>query len=266
MRNFECVRLAESDRIMADELQDIRAFGSETEMMQVQDEVARRLSGPAGIMSKIELTWENMRLGAIQGIVTDADGSVLVNFFTEFGIAQPAEIAFDFANTVAGALRPKIEQNVVRPMVRAGKGSFTTGSSIVALCGDAFWDDLVNHDEIRTTFLNQQAASALREKTAFGAFQFAGVDWFNYRGTDDNSTVAVATDTAKFFPQNASNVFSVSWAPAEFTPFVNTLGRPMYPMVLPDEKRQAFVDIEVYSYPLFMCKQPGMLFRGRRGV
>lgn len=266
VRNFDCVRIAKGDRIMADEIQDIRAFGTESEMMQVQDEVARRLAGPAGLISEAELTWENMRLGAIQGIVTDADGSVIVNFFTEFGISQPGEIAFDFANTAEGDLRPKIEQNVTRPMIRAAKGAIITSSRIVGLCGDDFWDELVNHVEVRKTFLSQQEAPVLREGTAFGRFRYANVDWFNYRGTDDNSTVAVATDTAKFFPVGAVNVFAVAWAPAEFLPFVNTLGQPIYPMVILDEKRQAFVDIEVYSYPLFICKQPKLLLRGKRGA
>jgi hypothetical protein len=266
VRNFECVRLAKGDRIMADEIQDIRAFGSESEMMQVQDEVARRIAGPAGLLPEIELTWENMRLGAVQGIVTDADGSVVMNFFTEFGISQPSEIAFDIANTAEGDLRPKIEQNVVRPMIRNAKGAFTTSTRVVGLCGDNFWDDLVNHVEVRKTYLNQQEAPVLRQGTAFGSFRYAGVDWFNYRGTDDNSTVAVATDTVKFFPVGARDVFSVAWAPAEFLPFVNTLGQPSYPMVILDDKRQAFVDIEVYSYPLFMCKQPKVLLRGKRGA
>ena len=267
VRSFDCSRIAKGDRLMADELQDIRAFGSETELMQVQNEVAFRLAGPDGLMSEVELTWEHMRLGAIQGIVLDADGStVIVNFFTEFGIAEPGEIAFDFANTVEGDLRPKIEQNVVRPIVRAGKGAFVTSSRIVALCGDDFWDLLVNHVEVRKTFLSQQEASELRKGTAFGRFFYAGVDWFNYRGTDDNSSVAVATTESKFFPIAAPGVFKVAWAPAEFLPLVNVPGQPLFPLVTVDEKRQAFVDIEVYSYPLFICTRPSMLRKGRSGA
>src|SRR5882724_5159609 len=46
MRNFSTQRLAEGSTIRADEIQNIRAFGSETELMQVQDEVMRRLNGP----------------------------------------------------------------------------------------------------------------------------------------------------------------------------------------------------------------------------
>jgi hypothetical protein len=152
---------------MADEIQDIRAFGSETELHQVQVEVARRMRQ---LVNDVELTWEHYRLGAVQGIMADADGSPLVNAYTEFGVAQPAEVALDLANTLAGALRPKIEA-ITRAIIRAAKGAFTTGSRIVALCGDAFWDEFVNHVDVRTTFLNHEAAAALREPTAFGTFR-----------------------------------------------------------------------------------------------
>ena len=42
VRNFSTVRLAKASTIKAEELQGIRAFGSESEMQQVQAEVARR--------------------------------------------------------------------------------------------------------------------------------------------------------------------------------------------------------------------------------
>ena len=35
-------------------------------------------------------------------------------------------------------------------------------------------------------------------------------------------------------------------------------------MIVPDEKRNAFVDVEVYSYPLYVCTTPGVLYRGKR--
>lgn len=260
VRNFNTTRIAKQDVIQADELQGIRAFGSETELKQVQVEIAGRLKK---LIDDVELTWEHHRLGAVQGIVTDADDSTIVNFFTEFGVSQPDEVEFDFNGIEAGQLRPLIEGSIVRPMIRAAKGAFQTGSTIVALCGDDFWDLLVNHAEVRQTYLNQVAAAELRGGTAFGSFTFAGVDWVNYRGTDDNSTVAIATDEVKFFP-NSPGIFDVAWAPAEFMDAVNMPGTPITPLVLPDPSgRNAFVTVEVYSYPLFVCKRPQTLYRGR---
>lgn len=260
VRNFNTVRIAKSSRIHADEIQGIRAFGSETELAQVQVEVAKRLRQ---LTNDVELTWEYHRLGAVQGILTDADDTTIVNYFTEFGVAQPDEVEFDFDTLANGAVRQKIEDQIVRPMIRAAKGAFNTGSRIIALCGDDFWDEFIANDEVRDSFLHYQAAATLREGTAFGApFRFAGVDWVNYRGTDDGSTVAIASDAAKFFPANAPGVFQVAWAPAEFIDTANMPGVPIRPMVLPDPSgRNAFVDVEVYSYPLFICTRPLTLRR-----
>lgn len=259
VRNFNTYRIAKGSTILADELQGIRAFGSETELEQVQVEVARRL---ARLSADVELTWEHMRLGAIQGLFLDSDGSTLVNFYTEFGVSQPAEVGFDFGSLTAGEIRPLIEREITRPMARAAKGAFTTGSRIIALCGDQFWDQLVNHAEIRTTYLNQIAASELRQATAFGSFNFAGVEWINYRGTDDESTVAIAAEDAKFFPANAPGIFQTAWAPAEFMDTVNQPGRPITPLTLTDPSgRNAWARVEVYSYPLYICTRPGVLFR-----
>jgi hypothetical protein len=266
-RAFGTVRVAKGDRLNAPEISSIRAFGSDTELMSAQAEVARRLSGPVGMQSEIEYTWENMRLGAVQGIVVDADSSVINNWYTEFGISQPSEIAFNITGIAAGTLRTFIATNIVRPMMRAAKGMWLPSTVVTALCGDTFFDQLVSHSDVRTTYLNWVAAAELRPGTAFSAFNFGGVNWINYRGSDDNSTIAVAVDKAKFFPVGAPGMFRRALAPAdEFFPFVNTPGRPLYPIIAPDPtERQAYVDIELYSYPLFICTRPDVLLSGRAG-
>jgi hypothetical protein len=77
-RYFEVPRLRHGDTIYADEIQSVRAFGQETEVMQLQTEVERRLAGPTGLQSNMEFTFEHMRLAAIQGLLIDADGSTAV--------------------------------------------------------------------------------------------------------------------------------------------------------------------------------------------
>jgi hypothetical protein len=70
IRDFRTRRIAKGHTLTAAEIQNIRAFGSETEMQQVQQELADIMDGATGLRSSIELTKERMRLGAIQGIVT----------------------------------------------------------------------------------------------------------------------------------------------------------------------------------------------------
>jgi len=264
IRDFRTVRIAKSDRIMASELAGIRAFGTESELMQVQAEVARRLSGPGGLENDVELTLENMRLGAIQGIVYDSDASVIINWYDEFSVTQPTEFDFDLDNATpaSGVVRKKCNQ-VVRRMMQTAKGVWTTSTRVHALCGDNFWDDLTAHPEVRETYLNTQQAADLRTGNAYEMFNYGGITWENYRGTDDGS-VGIGTDKAKFFPVNAPGAFLEVFSPGERFEHIGQLGERLYPMIVPDRDRDMYADIEVYSYPLHVCTRPLMLQSARR--
>jgi hypothetical protein len=193
---------------------------------------------------------------------------VIRNWFTEFGISQPAEVDFDLDNAspASGAVRTACN-GIVRATIRASEGAWVEGQSYaMGLCGDTFWDNLTSHSEVRQTYLNQAAANELRNGvgTAFGMLQYGNITFVNYRGTDDNSTVAVDTNKCKFFPVNAPGAFIEAYSPAEFFPFVNTPGQDVYAMVLLDDDRQAWVRPEMYSYLLPICTRPGMLQRAKR--
>lgn len=265
MRNFNTTRIVKSDHITASELAFVRAFGSESEFMQVQSEIMRRLAGPTGIMNDVELTFENMRLGAIQGIVKDADGSTLMDWFSAFGISAATEIDFDLDNAspASGAVR-KLCNQVVRAMMKAAKGAWTPQTRAYALCGDAFWDDLTAHPEVRETYLNTQTAADLRLGNTYETFNYGGITFENYRGTDDGTTVSIGTDKVKFFPVNAPGAFLEVYSPGESFEHVGQLGQKMYSMIVPDDERNMYADIEVYSYPLHVCTRPAMLQSGRR--
>ncbi|MGE0717186.1 MAG: major capsid protein [Alphaproteobacteria bacterium] len=265
IRSLSTRRLKKGDVIQAAEVQNMRAFGTETELQTVQGEVAQRI---IRLRRDLDLTHEYHRLGAVQGLLLDADGSTIYNFFTEFGVSQAAEVDFDLYNAapVMGDIRRKCDA-IVRAMQRAAKGAWTPGTRVHALVGDDFWDAFVNHAEVRQTYLNWEAAAALREGTAWAQFQFGGITWENYRGTDDGSTVAIGASKAKFFPVGAPEVFEVVWSPYEGSSAANTPGKPFYPLVLPDYTgRDQYVEIELYSYPLFYCRRPAMLQRATAGT
>lgn len=262
--SLDTVRLAKADRITSSELQNIRAEGEVDQLKEVQSEVTDRLDIISGDM---DLTHENLFLGAVQGILVDADGAtVIYNFFDEFGVTQATEVDFDLdaASPASGVLLTKC-MGIQRSMQRAGQGAFLPTTEIVALVGDNFWDDLVAHTEVKGAYNNWVAAQAYsNDKKAFGEFYWGGIYWVNYRGTDDNSTVAIDTDEAKFFPRGARGVFENALAPAESFEFVNKKGLPRYAMIVPDLQRNEYVDVELKSYPLPYCTRPEMLLRGRR--
>lgn len=262
-RAFNTVRIAEASRIESEELQSIRAFGSDTELKQLMDEVARR---QFKIKQDFDLTWENLRMGCIQGIVKDADGSVIYNWGDEFGQAQPAEIDFDLDNAAPaeGALKKKCNQ-VVRSITKGLQG-VGIAQRVVAIVGDAFWDDLTNHPEVVKTYANWEAAVALRgdlTKPWSLPFRFGNIDWYNYRGTDDGTTLTVGTDKARFFPVGAG-IFRWAMSPGEGFEHANTLGQDTYSRMVVDRDRGWWADVEMYGYPLPVCTMPGALASGRR--
>lgn len=275
MRYFDVPRLMHDDTVHTYELQNIREFPEGptgqivTVPMQLEREVARRLAGPTGLLANVEYTKEYLRLAAVQGMVLDPkDGSVLYNWFDEFQITQAAEVAFNLAAGTANSLRPVIN-GIKRTMARKAQGAFTQTTSVMALCGDAFYDAFVNHPDVIRTFVNFEDARRLRDDTfgdAFNAVEFDGVTWVNYRGSDDNTAVKIPDDKVKFFPVNAPGIFQEVLAPGESAEFINQPGAPVYVLPIPDRDRRMWWKMEAYSYPLYLCTRPEVLLSGKAGA
>lgn len=262
LRKFDAVRLAKGSTVYAIEMAGVLALPFDQQTKDVAQEVTDRT---AQIIDDLELTWEHMRFGAIQGRVIDADGTtVLYDWFEEWGIAEPAEI--DFALDDPDTDVRKICRDVKRAMQKAAKGVWTPSTRVGALCGDAFFDALLNHKQIKETKLGTEKASALENIDGYSAIEIEGITFINYRGTDDGSTIAIGTDKVRFFPIGARGAFKVGWAPAsEFKPYVNQRGREYYGLILEDKSgREEWDRIEIYSYPLFVPTRPEMLLRGKR--
>jgi hypothetical protein len=258
--SLRTTRLAKRFTLYAHELDGIRAFGSETELMAVQREYMRRMDR---INQDMELTHEFHRLGALQGVLLDADGStVIYDYSTEFNESIPAATSFELDQASTDV--PTICRQVSRSMAKSSRGSFTPSTSVHSLAGDSFYDALISHPSVKETYLQQQAANQLREAQGriFESFRVGGITFHNYRGTDDGSTVAIPTAEAKFFPVGARDVFSVAYSPLEAMDYVNTPGQRVYAMNVPDRDRNMWTKGEIYSYPLYVCSQPRVLRKG----
>lgn len=268
VRNFSTVRTAKTDAIKATELQNIRAFGSESELEAVSVEVARRMGK---LRQDMSLTMEFRNLGMVQGKILDSDGTtVITDWFTEFGIAVPTELGFNWAARTG--VHAYIKANVIRPIVRALGGRAPTGMRIVALCGDTFYDALIENAEVRATYFNWLAAQDLRGGaggigSAFETFSFGGVDWINYRGTDDNTTIAIAADKCRIFPVGVPDMFMEVLSPGENLDFVNTLGQDIYAGMYADPSgRNEFMEMDINNYSMHVCTTPEALLSGRSGA
>jgi hypothetical protein len=266
---FETVALRQKDRIHSHELTDILANERPLEV-RLRDAVTEVNDRAAIMRTDNEVTMEYHRLGALQGILLDANGEVLYNYFTEFGIPEPVAVEFDFAaiNLAPNEFITFVESNVLKPILRSLGKRKSAGTRIGALVGDNFWAGLMSSEPLQRTYLNWQAAAQLRQGLTppWGQFDFAGVTWINYRGTDDGTTIAIGTNEAIFFPIGARDVFRVYWAPGERMRDQGKKGEKVYLIVTPDprENMDEWVDVRVRCYPLFICIFPKALMRGVR--
>jgi len=261
LRMFQAVRLAKGSTIYAIELAGVLGLPFADQTRDIVGELTQR---NADIRTDMELTHEHMRFGALMGVVYDADNQrVLHNWYTEWGIPEPAEINFALTTDTTD-VRKKC-RDVKRAMQKAAKGSWTPRTRVGALVGDTFFDLLVNHKQLKETKLGTERAPDLENIEGYSAIVVEGITFINYQGTDDGTTITVGTDKARFFPIGARGAFKVGWAPAsEFKPYVNQRGREIYGMLLEDKSgREEWDRAEQYSYPLFICTRPEMLQRAR---
>lgn len=254
------------DAINADEVQNVRAFGSETEVQSIMTMVRQRQQDAVSLV--LDPTLEYQRLGAVQGIILNADGTTLYNLFTEFGVSQETEIDFDLDNgsPATGALR-KVCAGAVRKIAdNLGGVSFT---GVHAFCGDAFFDYLLAHTEVVESYKGTPMAQVLRDgyiypngNKVYGAFEFGGIVFENYRGKNGDSAM-VNTDKCHVFPVGVPGLFRTVYAPADYIETVNTVGLPRYSKqwMSPNGKR---IEMESQSNPLSYCTRPKVLLKGKR--
>lgn len=253
-----------NDAIYADEVQGVREFGQEQSVQTVQGVVNDRM---AELTVDLDVTLELQRVGAVKGVILNADGSTLIDLFSAFGVTQETEVDFDLDNATpaSGALRKKVAE-VVRLIENNLGGSPIVG--IHAFCGDAFFDDLLAHTEVRASYLQTPMASVLREGYVYpnnlkiyGAFEFGGVVWENYRGSY-GGTAFVHTDKCFIFPMGGG-LFRTVFGPADYVETVNTKGLPRYAKQFPFPNDKG-IALEVQTNALSYFTRPKALIKGKR--
>jgi hypothetical protein len=256
------------DRLYAHEIQGVRAFGQQSVLETIQGKVNDKM---ATMAQSIQATLEYHRVGAIKGQILDADGStVLHDLFDEFDITPYSTVNFDLAvdNEADGSLREKCA-DIVRNIGNALGATPFMG--VHAECGDAFFNALLKEPEVRATYLQTPMAAVLRDGFVYpnglkvwGAFEFGGIVWENYRGSVGNVSF-IDTDSVHLFPMGAPGLFRTAFAPMDHVNFTNTPGLPLYAQTTVDPKGR-WVDIDVESNPLVYCTRPKALITGVRAT
>lgn len=245
---FTATHLPQRASILADEVQNLRAFGSESEVETAQRLMNRKL---AKMRRDLDTTIEYQRIGAIKGSILDSDGSTeLLNLHTAFGTSVTSH------NLVLGTAGTPVRNKVIeaRRKMEAALGGLTYSGARV-LCSASFFDALVGHAKVEAAFDRYMNGEFLREDQR-GGFYFAGVFWEEYRGQVGTAKF-IADGEAWMVPEGVPDLFVTNYAPADYMETVNTLGQAYYAKQEPKDFNKG-IDVETQSNPIHICTRPAV--------
>ncbi len=255
LRSFAVPHIPHDDVVLPEEVQGIRAFGSENEAEALANVITDHLQA---MRNKHAITLEHLRMGALKGVILDADGSTLYDLYTEFGItAKTVDFALGTASTNVKAKCMEVLRHIEDNL----RGEFMT--RVHALVSPEFFDALTSHSKVEKAYERWMEGAALRDDMRSG-FTFGGITFEEYRGqaTDPDGNVRrfIAANEGHAFPLGTVETFATYFAPADFNETANTLGQPLYAKQEP-RKFERGTDLHTQSNPLPMCHRPGVLVK-----
>jgi hypothetical protein len=247
----KAIHLPQRGSVLADEVQGVRAFGSETEVEAVQALVRKKLDK---MKRQLDLTMEYHRIGAIKGKVLDSDGTTeLLDVYDVFGMTQET-LPF-----VLGTAGTKVKQKIIdlKRLIQTKLGGISFQRTHV-LCSRAFMDSFLNHSSVEKAWELYQQNSFAREDNST-LFAMAGVTFEEYDGSVGNIDF-IPDGEAYAFPVGVPGLFTTDYAPADYMETVNTMGLPYYAKQEAMPMNKGIV-MESQTNPITLCTRPEAVIR-----
>lgn len=259
VKTFRIPHVPQDSAVLADDVQGIRAFGSETELETHAALMNDRLES---MRQDHELTHEFQRAGALCGKVLDADASTIYDFYSEFGLTEQ-EFTLSLGDT---AEELKVAVRAIIRQIEDDLGN-TPYKTIHALCDDEFYDNLLKSAGVKEAYDRWQDGQFKREQQGRddGGFTYLGITWENYRGKVGSTSFLQDTNVARFFPTGVKDLFKTAVAPADYIETVNTRGKLLYAKQEPMKFNKG-IELESQSNALFLCTNPRVLKKGTFGA
>nr|DAN15540.1 MAG TPA: Major capsid protein [Caudoviricetes sp.] len=252
-RVFEIPHLPKTTSLLPDEMV-VAGFGESSE----QDEQSKVLNNKLQeLKNDIEATKEYHRIGAINGVIYDADGtSVIYDLYKEFGVKQ-ITVSLDLDNPNAD-----VRGNIIKAKRQAQK---KLGGAVVkewkCYCSSEMFDKLTAHANVQKAYANYAEASDKLSGDKRDGFEFGGVKFIEYEvevmGTNGKLIRYIKEGVGRLVPV-VDGLFKTIYAPANYNETVGTLGKDMYAKIEPRKMGKGY-DVEAQSNPLSLCTQPDAL-------
>jgi hypothetical protein len=256
LRVFAVPHIPLDDVIQPEEIQDVRAFGSASALETQGNVIARKLQKCKNMLDQ---TLEYLRMGALKGIILDADVSTIYNLYTEFGISAKT-VYFDLADEDTEVIEKCLE--VTRHIESHLFGERMTG--IRSLVSPEFFDALTTHVKVQEAFKYFQNMQQVPGKDYRKGFLYGGIVWEEYSAVwtdkDANSRKAITAELGHAFPEGTGETFKTVVAPGNFMETVNTVGQLYYAKQEPRKFNQG-LDIHTEMNALPICLRPEVLVK-----
>lgn len=252
------------DEILADSVQGVRKYGSENEMEGVQDKVSEKTQDMA---EAIELNLESMRLGAIQGLVKNGDGTTLLDMFSSdtFNVTRTT-----FNIDLNGPATLKSQFMNLRRALQKKLGNGWPVTDIVLMIGFDAFSYIVQMDEVEDAYNDFQNRQMLRENQAIsGVFTYAGVtlklyDWDTEAGfpsaIDDSGNTASDMEGHAFPVVGGRKLFKEVYGPGDTNETVNVMGQKYF-VTRKILDHNLGIQLRAQTNPLVYCTRPEVLFK-----
>lgn len=244
--------------IHADDIQNVRAFGTEGELEVMSDHVNDQLEGMKG---DHEVTFEYHRVGAMKGQIMRADGvTVWLDLYQLFDLPQET---VEFVGDDADVLPMFLE---IQRFI-AGRLGNKILPGILCLCGDTYFDQLVMHPSIRSSFELWRDGEFRRLShlgpawlsAAENGFGYQNILFLNYRG-EVGDFEFIAPNEAYYIPRGVRQLFEDIIGPADMIPWTNTKGKRFYASQ-ERLKHNKGIELHTQSNVLSICKRPDAIVK-----
>lgn len=244
---FIVPHLPQRATILADQVQNVRDFGTETAAKTIQSFIDERLLKGR---RQIDYTMERNRLSAIMGTYYNASGGTS-SLFTAFGLTQQS------LSWALGTSTTKLKSKVKATLELIESqldGIPYTGCKIMA--GATWYDNFISHPDFESYYKNSPIVNALNTNP-LNSVEFMGVTIERYRG---DSVVKIPDNEAYAIPLGVDQLFMTCFAPANYEETVNQIGAPYYAKSEPMEFGKGVL-LEMQSNPLDICTIPSAVIK-----
>lgn len=217
-RSFNMVHLPKKDVVYADDVQNLRTFGTDNKTEAVANVL---LDKAEAMKSDIIYSEEHLLLGALQGKILNADGSVIYDLYREFGVARSSyTLNLSNADTEVGK---EIDDLLLKQEKQLGN-QMKTGW--ICYCSAEFLQALEYHPKVKELYTRFADGVKVYRDGLEVKFSYRGIDFVTYThhfGTDAD----IKAGEAHLVP-TGTKLFKMYYAPANTNSAVNTKALAYY--------------------------------------